>query len=118
MQHTAGVVYLAGGYGRMARGFVRSALTLQPDEVELDRYDPPGGTVHERARRKRGRRAPLELRTQERGGQTGVDDVLHQDDRTATDVDVEVLAELVHLGQDRLGFHASAFQWSLRPNKP
>jgi len=34
IQHSAGVIYLAGGYGRMARGFVRSAIQLQPDEVE------------------------------------------------------------------------------------
>ena len=34
IQHTAGLVYLAGGYGRMARGFVRTAITLLPDEVE------------------------------------------------------------------------------------
>jgi len=34
VQHTTGVIYLAGGYGRMARGFVRAAIILQPDEVE------------------------------------------------------------------------------------
>lgn len=34
IQHTAGVIYLAGGYGRMARGFVRSAITLDPEEIE------------------------------------------------------------------------------------
>jgi len=32
--HTAGVVYLSAGLGRLARGFVRSAIPLQPDEVE------------------------------------------------------------------------------------
>ena len=34
VQHTAGVVYLSAGLGRMARGFVRSAVQLQPDEIE------------------------------------------------------------------------------------
>ena len=32
--HTAGVVYLSAGLGRLARGFVRSAIRLQPDEIE------------------------------------------------------------------------------------
>lgn len=34
VQHTAGVVYLSAGLGRMARGFVRSATQLQPDSIE------------------------------------------------------------------------------------
>jgi cyclophilin family peptidyl-prolyl cis-trans isomerase len=34
VQHTAGVVYLSAGLGRLARGFVRSAIQLQPDELE------------------------------------------------------------------------------------
>ena len=34
IQHTAGVVYLSAGLGRMARGFVRSATQLQPDAIE------------------------------------------------------------------------------------
>ncbi len=34
VQHTAGVVYLSAGLGRMARGFVRTAIQLQPEEIE------------------------------------------------------------------------------------
>jgi peptidyl-prolyl cis-trans isomerase A (cyclophilin A) len=34
VHHTAGVVYLSAGLGRLARGFVRSAIRLQPDEIE------------------------------------------------------------------------------------
>ena len=32
--HTAGVVYLTAGLGRLARGFVRAAIPLQPESVE------------------------------------------------------------------------------------